>query len=152
MPVGAENDGDAKVTMEVLADAEKLRQALINLVSNAIKFANDGGKVTIALQSMQKHIQVSIANYGRDIPPDRLATLFDPFTQLEPALTRTTAGIGLGLAVSRQLLRGMGSDVQIESTPGAGWRFTILLPRDPLNRVATSATADLSTGRIGAKL
>lgn len=151
-PAGGENGSDPMLTMEVLADPEKLRQALINLLSNAIKFANDGGKVTIALQPSQKNIQVSIANYGRDIPPDRLATLFDPFTQLEPALTRTTAGIGLGLAVSRQLLRGMGSDVQVESTPGAGWRFSILLPRAPLNRVATSATTDVSASRIEAPL
>ena len=150
-PAGGENGGDPKVTMEVLADAEKLRQALINLVSSAIKFANDGGQVTIALQPSLKNIQVSIANSGRDIPPERLATLFDPFTQLEPALTRTTAGIGLGLAVSRQLLRGMGSDVHVESTPGAGWRYSILLPRAPLSRAAASATADFSASRIGAQ-
>jgi signal transduction histidine kinase len=150
-PAGGENGSDPMPTMEVLADAEKLRQALINLLSNAIKFATEGGQVTIALQPSQKNIQVSIANSGRDIPPDRLATLFDPFTQLEPALTRTTAGIGLGLAVSRQLLRGMGSDVQVESTSGAGWRFSILLPRAPLSRVAVSATADLSAIRIEAR-
>jgi signal transduction histidine kinase len=151
-PAGGENARDPMVTMDVLADAEKLRQALINLVSNAIKFANAGGHVTIALQPSQKSIQLSIANSDRDIPPDRHATLFDPFTQLEPALTRTTAGIGLGLAVSRQLLRGMGSDVQVESTPGAGWRFSILLPRAPLKRFAAAASTDPSATRIEAPL
>jgi len=147
-PADGENVSNAIATTVVLADAEKLRQALTNLVSNAIKFASGGSRVTISVEPSRKNVQVSIASAGRDIPPDRLATLFDPFTQIEPTLTRTTEGIGLGLAVSRQLLRGMGSDVRVESTPGAGWRFSVLLPRAPLSRAASSETID-QANRMG---
>jgi signal transduction histidine kinase len=120
-------DGDATNRLEVLADAQKLRQALVNLLSNAIRFADHGSVVVVAVQARHDGILLSISDSGRGIPADRLETIFEPFTQLEPTLTRTMEGIGLGLAISRQLLRGMGSDVKVESTPGVGSRFSVLL-------------------------
>jgi len=115
----------------VLADAQKLRQALINLLSNAIKFGHPDSDVTIAVQPLHEVVQVSISDSGRGIPADRLPTIFDPFTQIDPGLTRTNEGIGLGLAISRQMLRGMGSDIHVESTLGVGSSFSMLLRRAP---------------------
>ncbi|MEP7065914.1 MAG: HAMP domain-containing sensor histidine kinase [Gemmatimonadota bacterium] len=113
----------------VLADAQKLRQALINLLANAIKFGYPGSEVTIAVQPHHGEVQVTVADSGRGIPADRLPHIFDPFTQVDTALTRTNEGVGLGLAVSRQMIRGMGSDIRVESTLGVGSRFSILLRR-----------------------
>ena len=66
---------------------------------------------------------------GIGIEPSQLASIFEPFVQIEPALTRTTEGAGLGLAISRDLARGMGGDLRATSTPGAGATFTVELPR-----------------------
>jgi signal transduction histidine kinase len=137
--VASENDRNG---IDVLADAQKLRQALINLLLHAIKFTDAPNQVTIAVEESQHQVVVSIADSGRGIPAERLATIFDAFTQLEPTLTRTTEGIGLGLAISRQLLRGMGSDIEVENLPGSGSRFSMRLPRALADRPAASSKMD----------
>jgi signal transduction histidine kinase len=143
--------GDANGELEVLADAQKLRQALINLLSNSIKFANPDSQVAIDVQSQRDGIHLLISDSGRGIPADRLATIFDPFAQLEPTLTRTTEGVGLGLAISRQLLRGMSSDIHVESTPGVGSCFSVLLPR-PSAALSATAAAPISPAMRSAAL
>lgn len=113
--------------LEVLADAKKLRQAMINLLTYSIRLADHESQVLVAVRAIDTGILVSVSESGRGIPAEWLDTIFEPFTQIEPTLTRTTEGIGLGLALCRQLLRGMGSDVHVESTPGVGSRFSIVL-------------------------
>jgi signal transduction histidine kinase len=122
---------DSEERTAILADAQKLRQSIINLLANAIGRSGRGESVAIAVQSLPHGIRVSVTDAGLHIPSDQQESIFDPFTQVDSALTRTTQGIGLGLAISRQLLRGMGSDVRVENAEGAGARFSVLLARAP---------------------
>jgi signal transduction histidine kinase len=116
----------------VRADAEKVRQVLVNLLSNAVKFTDPGGRVWLACEddAAAGVVRVRVHDTGRGIPPERLAHVFEPFVQVDRDLTHASQqGVGLGLAISRDLARGMGGDLAVESTPGAGSTFTLTLPR-----------------------
>jgi signal transduction histidine kinase len=136
---------DSEQRITILADAQKLRQSVINLLANAIGRSSAGDLVTVALQSLPDGILVSVADAGRHIPHDQLETIFEPFTQVDSALTRTTNGIGLGLAISRQLLRGMGCEIRVESADDVGARFSVLLARASAGvRIPTSSSTRTS--------
>jgi PAS domain S-box-containing protein len=118
------------------ADREKVRQVLINLVANAIKFTSDGGAITIWCDARDGSgddesgmISVRVRDTGIGIPADRLDAVFEPFVQLERTLSRPIEGTGLGLAISRELARGMGGDLRAERWVG-GATFVLTLPRD----------------------
>ncbi|MEP6731994.1 MAG: ATP-binding protein [bacterium] len=113
----------------VTADREKLEQVLINLLGNAVKFTQPGGSITLSAAESDGHVRIHVRDTGIGIAPEQLASIFEPFVQLEPALTRTTEGTGLGLAISRELARGMGGELRAESMPGSGSVFTVELPR-----------------------
>jgi signal transduction histidine kinase len=115
--------------LRVRTDPEKLQQILLNLLSNAIKFTDAGGSVAMGCEARDGHVLVRVRDTGRGIPPDKLEAIFEPFTRVENAHTRTTEGTGLGLAISRDLARAMGGDISAESTPGEGSVFTLVLPR-----------------------
>jgi PAS domain S-box-containing protein len=117
--------------LAVRADAEKVRQILVNLLSNAVKFTDRGGRVELACAPSADRVQVLVRDTGIGIPADQLDRIFEPFVQVRADLTRTAEGTGLGLAISRDLARGMGGDLTVESTPGAGSTFTLTLPRAP---------------------
>jgi signal transduction histidine kinase len=114
------------------ADAEKLRQILLNLLTNAIKFTSRGGHV--ALDCASDHaaglVRLRVSDTGRGIPADRLQAIFEPFVQVDRHQTPDgQQGVGLGLAISRDLARGMGGDLTATSTPGVGSTFTLTLPQ-----------------------
>ena len=115
------------------ADPEKLRQVLVNLLSNAIKFteARDGraGRIELSCAAAGDRVHIRVSDTGIGIPADKLAAIFDPFVQVRADLTRTAEGTGLGLAISRDLARGMGGDLTVESRLGVGSTFTLALPR-----------------------
>ena len=115
------------------ADAEKLRQILVNLLSNAIKFtdARDGraGRIELSCAADGDRVVVRVRDTGIGIPADKVGAIFDPFVQVRADLTRTAEGTGLGLAISRDLARGMGGDLTVESRLGVGSTFTLALPR-----------------------
>jgi len=113
----------------VRADPEKLRQVLVNLLSNAVKFTDAGGRIELACADRGAQVQLVVRDTGIGIAADKLEAIFEPFVQVNAGLTRTAEGTGLGLAISRDLARGMGGDLTVESTPGAGSAFTITLPR-----------------------
>jgi PAS domain S-box-containing protein len=124
---------DCPGTLAVRADPEKLRQVLVNLLSNAVKFTNarDGlpGRVEVTCEAgPDGRVHVRVRDTGIGIAADKLAMIFEPFVQVRADLTRTAEGTGLGLAISRDLARGMGGDLTVESTPGAGSTFTLALP------------------------
>ena len=112
----------------VAADADKARQILLNLLSNAMKFTPSGGRVTVTCRSGDDLAEITVADSGIGIPPDMLDSIFEPFVQVDTGLTRTQEGVGLGLAISRDLARGMGGDLVVASTLGEGARFTLRLP------------------------
>lgn len=113
----------------VRADADKLQQILLNLLGNGIKFTDAGGEIRVACLSRGATVVVSVADTGVGIAPDKMASIFDPFVQVDQRLKRTNEGVGLGLAISRDLARGMGGDISAESTLGVGSRFVLTLPR-----------------------
>jgi len=115
--------------VRVQADADKLQQVLLNLLSNAMKFTPTGGAVSVDFTSDASHVAIHVLDTGTGIPRDRLDSIFEPFVQVEPALTRTTEGTGLGLAISRQFVAAMSGTLSVHSVLGEGSVFTILLPR-----------------------
>jgi signal transduction histidine kinase len=123
----------------VLADREKLRQILLNLLSNAIRHTPPAGTVSLAAVASPQTVEISVSDTGPGIPLDRQAAIFEPFVQLDRSLTRTRDGVGLGLAISRDLARGMRGDLTVESRPEHGARFVVTLPR------VTPDVASLST-------
>jgi signal transduction histidine kinase len=116
----------------VRADREKVDQILVNLAANAIKFTNGGGSVAIECHSDGASVRTEVRDTGIGIPTDQLDAIFVPFVQLEASVHRgNDRGVGLGLAISRQLARAMRGDVTVESVVGGGSTFTLRLPRAP---------------------
>ncbi|HSJ15013.1 MAG TPA: PAS domain-containing protein [Longimicrobiales bacterium] len=115
-------------SLTALGDAEKVRQILVNLLSNAVKFTASGGRITVSAAASHGRVRIDVHDTGIGIPADRLEAIFDPFVQVRSDLTRPYEGTGLGLAISRDLARGMGGDLSVDSTPGEGSTFTLTLP------------------------
>jgi PAS domain S-box-containing protein len=113
------------------ADAERVRQILLNLVGNAIKFTREGGWVVVACGGDDTGVEIRVRDSGVGIPPDELDRIFDPFQQVGRRLNQPKEGVGLGLAISRDLARAMGGDLSVESTPGEGSTFSVRLPAAP---------------------
>ena len=111
------------------ADREKVRQVLLNLLSNAIKFTAPGGSVEVTCEVTADSVAMRVTDTGIGIAAAELERIFEPFVQVNASLTRPHEGTGLGLAISRDLARGMGGDLIVESTLGAGSTFTFTLPR-----------------------
>ena len=112
------------------ADALKAEQVLLNLVSNAVKFTPEAGRIDVTCGWRDGEATIEVRDTGPGIPAEMLEAIFDPFVQLGRTLTSTQEGAGLGLAISRDLARAMGGDVTVESTLGAGSSFTLQLPAD----------------------
>jgi PAS domain S-box-containing protein len=111
------------------ADREKLQQIILNLLSNAIKFTEAGGTISISAEARGGEVVISVHDTGMGIPADQLEHIFEPFVQVDAKLTRSSEGVGLGLAISRDLARGMGGDLVAESAERVGSTFTLRLPR-----------------------
>jgi signal transduction histidine kinase len=112
----------------VRADAEKLRQILVNLTSNAVKFTDPGGRIEIMCASDGDRARIQIRDTGMGIPADKLDSIFDPFVQVRSDLSRPHEGTGLGLAISRDLAVRMAGDLTVESALDVGSTFTLTLP------------------------
>jgi signal transduction histidine kinase len=120
-------DDDA---LTVRADPEKLRQILLNLLANAVKFTEAGGSVKLRCEADAEEVRITVSDTGRGIAADQLSRVFDPFVQVDRHLTpMSQQGVGLGLAISRDLANGMGGRLEAASTPGRGSDFTVTLPR-----------------------
>ena len=113
----------------VLGDFDRLQQVFRNLLSNAVKFTPKGGRIQVALERVNSHLEVSVADTGDGIPPDFLPCVFDRFRQAEDATTRRHGGLGLGLAIVKQIVELHGGTVKAKS-PGEnqGSTFTVALP------------------------
>jgi signal transduction histidine kinase len=111
------------------ADPEKLQQILLNLLSNAIKFTATGGAVVMTCEERGDVVCLTVRDTGIGIAADRLEHVFAPFVQIDRRLNAPHEGTGLGLAISRDLARGMGGDLTVESEVGVGSAFTLALPR-----------------------
>jgi signal transduction histidine kinase len=121
-------DGDE---VYVAADREKLIQILTNLLGNAAKFTPARGEVEMRLThgAHANEVMIVVRDSGPGIPDDKLELIFEPFVQLERSLTTPAEGAGLGLAISRDLARGMGGDLRAERTEGQGATLILTLQR-----------------------
>jgi signal transduction histidine kinase len=113
-------------------DPVRLRQCLLNVASNAVKFTKDGS-VTLAMRPVTLDgvgcIRVSVTDTGIGISKEALSRLFNPFEQADGSTTRNFGGTGLGLSITKHLVEAMGGKVSVESTPGKGSTFTLIFPR-----------------------
>jgi signal transduction histidine kinase len=110
-------------------DPERVSQILVNLFSNAIKFTPAGGHISADCSATEEAVMLRVSDTGRGIAAEKQATIFEPFTQLEEGLADRAGGVGLGLAISRDLARAMNGNLAVESEEGKGARFTLTLPR-----------------------
>lgn len=119
--------GDAKAV--AWADPDRVRQILVNLVMNAVKYTPlNGGTITLTCAVVGDMVLAHVADTGPGIPAGKLESIFEPFVQLAAGLADRQGGVGLGLAISRDLARAMDGDLTVESTVGVGSRFTLTLP------------------------
>jgi signal transduction histidine kinase len=130
-------------TTAVLADPEKMQQIVLNLLTNAVKFTDPGGTITLSSELSGKCVDIRVADTGPGISPEKLKKIFDPFVQAERRLNQPVQGVGLGLAISQDLARAMGGQVAVESAVGEGSTFTLTLPRAPLMDLADLAKLKL---------
>lgn len=122
-----------EVPRAIVGDPVRLRQVLLNLADNAVKFTNEGSVLLRALvpEASPGMIRFVVQDTGIGIPADRLACIFDKFTQADTTTTRRFGGTGLGLAICRELVELMGGTVAVTSVPGHGSSFTVDLPLQP---------------------
>jgi PAS domain S-box-containing protein len=113
---------------QVVADPDGLRQVLVNLVENAVKYSPDGGRVVVELESRDGRVHFAVRDGGLGIPASEHERIFEKFYRLDPNLSRGVGGTGLGLYISREILRRMGSRVRVDSEPGRGATFSFELP------------------------
>ena len=135
-PLARKNHNEIRVECaadigEIHADATRLSQSLLNLISNACKFTENGVVTVQAWRSAEGDLQVSVRDTGIGITREQLAALFQSFSQADASTTRKYGGTGLGLALSRKLCQMMGGDISVESEPGTGSTFTLRLPAHP---------------------
>ena len=125
---------DPAVPALLLGDAGRVRQILINLVGNAVKFTESGEVSLIVkptrLDAARAELRFDIRDTGVGIPADKVASLFSPFTQVDGSATRRFGGTGLGLSISRRLVELMGGRIGVESVEGRGSTFWLTVPFD----------------------
>jgi signal transduction histidine kinase len=112
----------------IRTDRERAVQVLLNLLTNALKFT-DAGSVHVDWTADEQRVSINVRDTGRGIPSDRVTQIFEPFVQVGRNRDEARQGIGLGLAISRQLARNMGGDLRAQSAEGVGSVFTFELPR-----------------------
>lgn len=119
-------------TCVAIGDSEKIEQVILNLLTNALKFTDPGGAITLSCASADGRARISVADTGRGIPAGKLESVFDPFVQLDRAASPDSQqGVGLGLAISRALARAMGGELTAESEIRKGSVFTLDLALSP---------------------
>ena len=124
LPLSVERDSDKKV--EVNADRTRIKQVMINVLNNAVKFT-EKGRIRIRAQRQGDNVLIRVRDKGIGIPPDRLEAVFQEFTQVDSSTTRKTGGTGLGLPISRRLIEMHGGRMWAESTGVAGEGTTLFI-------------------------
>ncbi|WP_227687057.1 hybrid sensor histidine kinase/response regulator [Spirosoma arboris] len=139
---------------EQLFDADKWEKILINLLSNALKFTEAGGHITVSLTSVfvpttseVSRVQISVADSGIGISPQNLPHIFDRFYQVDYSLTRAYEGTGIGLSLVKELIELLDGEIKVESQPGAGTTFIVTLPVMPLSTNAEAPKAVLGDSK-----
>jgi signal transduction histidine kinase/DNA-binding response OmpR family regulator len=125
-------DWDLALADRYVGDSSRVRQVIINLLGNAVKFTQQG-EICLRVKDAGKaengdaRLEFEVSDTGVGIPEDRLSTVFDAFTQADASTTREYGGTGIGLSITRELIRLMGGDIRVESEPGSGTQFIFTL-------------------------
>ena len=135
LPLAKKNSNEFKLVVpeeiQLVSDETKLRQVLLNLLGNACKFT-ENGSVTLSAKlhdaGDETLLAISVEDTGIGMKPDQVESVFEPFVQADPSITRKYGGTGLGLAISRQICRLLGGDLGLESIPGGGSTFRVWIP------------------------
>jgi len=113
----------------VQADPHRLRQVLLNLVTNAMKFTPAGGRISLAAAAVSDKVRITVTDTGIGIAAEHLPRVFEPFYQVDQGGTRRYPGLGLGLSIVRDAVLAMNGEVSIDSENGKGTTVTVTLPR-----------------------
>ena len=117
---------------ELFIDEKRIKQVIMNLVNNAIKFSPDGSIINIRAKKEDNDILFEVQDFGQGIPNDKQEKIFDTFYQIDSTMTRNAGGVGLGLAVSRDIVLAHGGRIWVESETGKGSTFKFELPIQPV--------------------
>ncbi|MEX2581638.1 MAG: ATP-binding protein [Gemmatimonadota bacterium] len=157
--IGIENRCRREADRDFIGDNDRVRQILANVLSNAVKFTDPGGTITVScdfvaepepmaeLTSEGPWMCIGVEDTGVGIPPEQLEVIFDPFVQAESGTTRTKGGTGLGLTISRRLARLMAGDLTVTSEPGSGSYFKLWLPAADQRRATRHVESSTSGSR-----
>jgi signal transduction histidine kinase len=114
--------------LRLFADPDRIHQICVNLLTNAIRATGPGGRIGVRCVGAGDVVRIEVSDTGVGVPGDKLDRIFEPFVQLDRALNRPKEGVGLGLAISRDLARAMSGDLSARSVVGQGSVFTLTLP------------------------
>ena len=135
----------------VFCDGARIQQVITNLLSNAIKYSSEASPIRVALERGPEHVTISVADRGIGMSSGDIPTIFDPFRRTESS-RRTASGVGLGLFVARRIVRAHGGSIEVESAPGSGTTFRVVLPKTAkLREPAAWETEPAAAGRGGVK-
>ena len=112
---------------EVLGDKERLKQVMMNLIDNAIKYTKTGGKITISAIPVDHAVKITVEDSGVGIPEEHLPRIFERFYRVDKERSREAGGTGLGLAIVKHIVEAHGSQVEVESEIGKGSTFSFIL-------------------------
>src|SRR5215469_10405620 len=117
--------------LEVVADMLRIRQILINLVDNAIKYTPEGGQIELRVSRENRSAVIEVSDTGRGIPAEALPFVFNRFYRVDRARSRETGGSGLGLAIAKSICELHGGRISVQSSVGGGSRFRVEIPVEP---------------------
>ncbi len=120
---------------ELVIDQDRIKQVMMNLVNNAIKFSADESVINVRAKKQKEHVLVEIQDYGKGIPKDKQKKVFEMFYQVDSGIGRLFGGTGLGLSISRGIILGHGGKIWADSTLGKGSVFRFMLPIKPFQNV-----------------
>jgi len=132
--------------LRVLADRNRIRQVLINLIDNAVKYGREGGHVTVSLVESSKSVKVSVRDDGAGIPKQHQNRIFERFYRIDKSRSRDSGGSGLGLAISKHIVEAHKSTIRVQSEPGTGTTLDFKLPKPRAPRAETDDAAAVEAG------
>jgi len=119
---------DENIVAGVFIDKDRIEQVLLNVLINAIKYTEDGGRIDIDLQLVKNEAYLTVKDNGIGIPPEDISRVFERFFRVDKARSRALGGTGLGLAISKQIIEEHDGKISVESKEGQGTKVTIMLP------------------------
>jgi len=124
--------------LTIITDAHRLGQVLTNLLSNAVKYSPKGSEVVVSLEEHGNRVRISVHDHGRGIPPEHKQRIFEKFAQVKSDDAYVMGGAGLGLYITKEIVRSLGGNIDLQSEVGAGTIFRVDLPKAPPERAAVS--------------